>query len=249
MPPRTTQREQLLNPSGDVVVGVKWDDFLGYFRENWTPGQHVALIGPTGEGKSTFAVGVLKNRKYVLAFDPKGGDDTLASSGFKRIAHWPPPGRTWDDMTEGKPARLIIGARGADPADLAVEFDRALDDAFKQGGWTVYFDEFQIASDRRMMNIGPKIEKLLISARYKKVSVVTAFQAPSWVPTASTRQARWIVMWPTRDEDCIKAVAQKAGREKLQVMEVVKNLPAFHALVIPPRAGVPMIITTAPRVN
>lgn len=247
MPP--TMRQRALNPEDDVVVGVPWDAFDGYFKDNWTPGQHVALIGPTGEGKSTFAVGILQNRRYVLAFDPKGGDDTLAASGFQRVVKWPPPGRIRQDIAEGKPARLIIGEKGAPPEELASVFDKALEDAFKEGGWTVYFDEFQIAADKRMMNIGNKIEKLLISARFKKVSVVTAFQAPSWVPTASTRQARWIVMWPTRDEDCIKAVAQKAGRDKTQVMEVVKKLPPYHSLVIPPRAGDPMIITTAPRIS
>lgn len=248
MPPRT-MRERLLNPEEEVVVGVPWEHFEGYFRENWEPGQHVALIGPTGEGKSTFAVGILKLRKYVMALDPKGGDDTLAASGFQRIAHWPPPGKVYQDIAEGKPARLIVGAKGATIDSLAVDFQKASEDALVQGGWTIYYDEFQVATDRRMMNLGPIADRLLVSARYKKVSVVTAYQAPSWVSTASTRQARWIVMWPTRDEDCIKAVAQKAGREKQQVLEVVRKLPPFHSLVIPPRSGVPMIITQAPRIS
>jgi energy-coupling factor transporter ATP-binding protein EcfA2 len=232
-----------------AVIGVPWSAFEGYFRDNWEPGQHVALVGPTGEGKSTLAVRVLGLRKYVLALDPKGGDDTLAASGFRRIGHWPPPSRLWDEIAQGAPARLILGERGADFGQLADEFDRALEDVLKQGGWTVYIDEFQIMADRRMMAVGARAEQLLISARYKKVSVVTAFQAPSWVPTASTRQARWVIMWPTRDEDCIKAVAAKAGRDKRQVMAVVQQLPPFHALVIPPRSTVPMIITTAPRLD
>jgi len=242
-------RETLLNPAEEIVTGVQWETFRRYLAYNWTPGQHKALIGPTGEGKSTYAVGILGLRRYVLALDPKGGDDTLAASGFQRVPHWPPPGRVRQDIAEGRGARLILGERGADFETLAEEFGKALDGVLKEGGWTVYIDEFQVASDRRMMNVGIKAEKLLISARFKKVSVVTAYQAPSWVPTASTRQARWIVMWPTRDEDCIKAVAQKAGRDKTQMIRVVKQLPPYHALVIPPRSSVPMIITTAPRVN
>lgn len=247
MPP--TLRDRLLNPDEEIVTGVPWSAFRGYFADNWEPGQHMALIGPTGEGKSTFAVGILGLRRYVIALDPKGGDDTLAASGFQRVPAWPPPGRIRQNIAEGRGARLILGEQGADFEHLAEQFGNALDGVLKEGGWTVYIDEFQVLSDRRMMNVGIKAEKLLISARYKKVSVVTAYQAPSWVPTASTRQARWIVMWPTRDDDCIKAVAQKAGRDKTQMIRVVKNLPPFHALVIPPRASVPMIITTAPRVN
>lgn len=243
-------RQQRLDaPGEDVVIGLRWPLFEQYFSDQWHPGQHVALVGPTGEGKSTFAVGIMKLRRFVVALDPKGGDDTLAASGFRRISRWPPPGAVYEDLAVGKPARLIVGARGADFDVLAKEFARTLESVLKQGGWTVYVDEFQIAADRRMMNVANEAEKLLISARYKKVSVITAFQAPSWVPTAATRQARWIVMWPTRDETCIKAVAEKCGREKEQFMAVVKRLPPFHSLVIPPRAGDPMIITQAPRIS
>lgn len=244
-----TARDEALFPDDEVVTGAPWDTFLAYLNANWKPGQHMALIGPTGQGKSTFAVPVIGLRRYVLAMDPKGGDDTLAASGFTRISSWPPPGRIWQDIAEGKPARLILGAKGAGPDELAPEFNRALSDVLAQGGWTCYIDEFQIAADRRMMDVGTQAEKLLISARFKKVSVVTAFQAPSWVPTAGTRQASWIAIWPTKDEDCIKTIAQKAGRPKLQMLEIVKRLPPFHVLVVPPRPDVPMIMTKAPRIS
>ena len=54
------------------VISAEWDLFLDWFKDNWHPGDHAALIGPTGEGKSTFAVGILGLRKWVLALDPKG---------------------------------------------------------------------------------------------------------------------------------------------------------------------------------
>ncbi len=231
------------------VVGADWEDFRAYMHEHWTPGQHMALVGPTGEGKSTFAVGLLKDRNYVLALDPKGGDDTLAASGFLRTPGWPPPEHIWQDIADGKPARLILGRKGAPPEELAEEFRAALNSVLDSGGWTVYVDEFQIAADRRMMKLDAEVERLLVSARYKKVSIITSFQAPAWVPSAATRQARWIMVWPTRDDDCIKRVAEKAGRDKKVLMEIVHKLPSYHALVIPPKSTVPMIITKPPKVN
>src|SRR5258708_36666052 len=77
--------------AGSRVVGVSWEVFLEYFADVWEPGQHIALVGPTGEGKTTFAVGILKARKWVMALDPKGEDDTLTASGFIRVTRLPLP--------------------------------------------------------------------------------------------------------------------------------------------------------------
>jgi len=232
-----------------LVKGMPWEEFLKFMKEEWKPGQHMALIATTGQGKSTWAVQVLNQRKYVLALDPKGGDDTLAASGWTRTNQWPPPKKIYDDITEGKPAKLILGRKGANMDELKPEFEKAFGDIANQGGWTVYVDEFQITSDKGMMNLGKPVEKLLVSARFKKVSIVTAYQAPSWVPTASTRQASWIIMWPTRDEDSIKKIAEKAGRNKKEFKQIVDNLPEYHCLVVPPKHTDPMIITKAPPVN
>src|SRR5215831_18355691 len=91
------------------IVGVPWGVFLAWLNDAWEPGQHLAIIGPTGEGKTTFVVGILGLRQWVIALDPKGEDETLAASGYMRVTSLPLPGYIRQRIAEGQPARLIIG--------------------------------------------------------------------------------------------------------------------------------------------
>lgn len=240
-------------PSDDVsVVGVPWPTFLAWLHDTWEPGQHFALIGPTGEGKTTFAVGILQQRKWVLALDPKGEDDTLSASGFERITSLPLPRRIRNNIAEGKPARLIIGGSNRSEEEqkaLRRLMARAVAMVREQGGWTIYADEFQILSDLRMYGLGKPIEELLISARTRRTSVVTAYQAPAWVPRAATRQAWGTAIWPTRDRGMIKSVAESMGRTWQDLVAAVDLLPPYHVLVIPKSIHAPMVITHPPKVN
>jgi hypothetical protein len=88
---------------------------------------------------------------------------------------------------------------------------------------------------------------MLVAARSDGVSVLTSFQAMAWVPKSSTRQASWAALWPTRDEDMVKAVARAMGRSWRQVWAAVRELPPFHVLIIPKRIHDPMIITAPPK--
>jgi hypothetical protein len=222
----------------------------------WKPGQHMALVGKTREGKSTFAVGVMGTRKYCLALDPKGEDETLGQSGYEHVTGLPPrkklPKDVQEDLEEGRPVRLIVGmatrTRAQDEANRKL-MDEALEYARQSGGWTVYVDEYQILADARMYGLGPKVERMLISAARDKTSVITAFQAPAWVPKASTRQATIIVCWRTRDEDMLKNVARAAGRPWKVIGQVIDRLPKYHVLVIPDDLRSPMMITSAPKVG
>ena len=222
----------------------------------WKPGQHVALIGKTGEGKSTLAAGIMSARKYVLALDPKGEDETLEAAGYTRVLGLPPkkklPKEIQRDLDEGRPVRLVVGGasrtREAD-ARLRTLMEDALEYARQSGGWTVYADEYQLLADQRMYRLGPQVERMLISARRDKTSVVTAFQAPAWVPKAATRQSSIIVVWRTRDEDMVKNVARAAGRPWKMLGQVIDELPKYHVLCIPDELRAPMMITSAPKIN
>lgn len=234
------------------VIALDWPLFLRWFREVWEPGQHVALIGPTGEGKSTFAVGVLGLRKWVLALDPKGEDETLTASGYQRLTKWPPPGKVRNGIAEGKPARLIVGGSTRtreEMTGLQHLMVQAVEGVRAEGGWTIYADEFQLLADRRMYGLDKEIERLLIAARSRGTSVVTAFQAPAWVPKAGTRQASFVVVFPTRDRVMIKTVGEAMGRPWHELGEAVDELPRYHALVIPKSIHAPMVLVHAPKLH
>ena len=255
-------------PREQLVVGLPWDQFKRYIRWAWKPGQHFALIGPTGEGKTTFAAGILEDRHWVLALDPKGEDETLTQSGFRRVAclpsqsldigwrltHWQ-AAREWDriqnDIAEGRPARVIVGGPARTRAQDIANQDlmrRAFEYSREAGGWTVYVDEFELISSQRMFRLGPDVERMLISARREGTSVVTSFQAAAWVSKHATRQARFAAIWPTGDRQMIKNVAESMGRDWRELAAVVDELPAFHVCVVPRgKRGGPFVCTSAPR--
>ena len=241
-----------IKQAGQDFVAVPWHIFVEWFAAVWEPGQHVALIGPTGEGKSTFAVGILQARKYVIALDAKGGDSTLAASGFESIYKWPLTAKHFDRLADGDPLRLIAsGHVRTEEALIALRtlMRDVVQGVRQMGGWTLYCDEFQILADRRMFGLDKEVETLLVAARSAGTSVLTAFQATAWVPTAARRQATFIVVWPTRDVNVIKAIAESMGRDWRQLQAAVHELPPYHVIVIPKKLSAPMIITTAPPVN
>jgi len=262
------------------VVYLKWDDYLNWLNGRLThtttawgervklgrplaPGQHVALIGPTGCAKTTHAVGILAAcRKYVLALDPKGEDETLAKSGYTRVKELPRDGwrgmrgedqRKWRDILQrierGGDARVIVGGGSrTDAEDLRLQelMRDAITYSRHSGGWTLYIDEFELLSSQRMYKLGPLIERMLITARRDKTSVLTTFQAPAWVSKHATRQARYAVMWP-QDTDMIKNISRGMSRDWRDVGEAMDQLPEFHTLTVGRgKLSGPMVITSAP---
>jgi hypothetical protein len=257
---------------GHHAVLLDWDtEFIGWTRGKlavkdvfglriplpgpWRPGDHWANCGVTGDGKSTHCVGLLKTRKWVLALDPKGEDETLDAAGYIRIRSMPPPRKLdrqiWDRVNKGLPVGLVVGF---DPRDD--QEDQALKEALRDAitwcrrtrGWTLYVDEFELLSSQRMYRMGPDIERMLITARRAGTSVLTSFQAPAWVSKHATRQARLTTMWATTNQQMIKAIGESTGRDWKEVAAVLDELPKFHSLTIPRGSREPMIVTRAPKV-
>lgn len=264
------------------VVWLGWDDYLAWLSGKlttaktawgetvrlgppWQPGEHKALIGPTGEGKTTHAVGILTTRKYVLALDPKGEDETMSASGYVRVGsiwqdswRWRLANREdakawdhiWKAIDDHREARIIVGGPARDDDEFTA-LRKLISDGVRfcryVGGFTQYCDEFEIASSRDMFALAPAINLGLISARRSGISVVNSYQAQAWVSKHAIRQARRAVMWPTGDRDMIKNVAQGMGRDWRDVAQVVDELPPFHTATIPRGKAHPIVITSAPK--
>lgn len=258
-------------PPAPLVVALHWDDFILWRTGRKlthrnaagqlvrlppppVPGQHEAAIGPTGEGKTNHVVPLLQRRKYAIALDPKGEDETLAKSGFTRVLSLPPRGRlprqVRRDLEEGRPVRLIVGGEmrtAQQEAELRRLMGEAIDFCKYSGHWTIFADEFEVLTSTQMFNFAPQFNTMLNTARARKISVWTAYQAQAWVSKHAIRQARQATLWTTGDRDMIKAVSQALGRNWRDVAPAVDLLPPFHSLTI--RRGAnsgPMIITIAP---
>jgi hypothetical protein len=237
------------------VVGMDWDEFRDFFRVEWKPGQHIGLIGPTESGKSTFVGGIVDLRRYFLVADPKGGDETLAALNLRRLTSWPGERNMTrildDDERHNRPSRFVLGPivnRGDDLPKLRKAIADGLDGAFDMGGWTVYVDEAQITADRRMMNLSGKLDKLLVAARSKGVSVILSMQQPKWVTSAALTQPSWLVVGYTRDTDTTNRLAELMGRPKAEIRGATKGLEEHCWLVVGRNPRKPLIVTKPRRI-
>ncbi|HLI23352.1 MAG TPA: hypothetical protein VKU91_00230 [Acidimicrobiales bacterium] len=245
------------------VEAMDWDAFIRLLRREWAPGEHMSIVAPTGEGKTTVVTSILTEvgHKWELALDPKGGDSTLAALDWPRISGLPPPKRwhefwrrdIYQDMAEGRPFRAIVGNvtyTVDDVIRLRSELGRTLDDVFAQGGWTVAIDEFQILADKRLMDLGAEAERLLIAARDKGVRLVMLFQAPRWVPRASQDQTKWNLVGLTRDKDVVERLAEMLGRSRAEIQGAISGLGArpYSWLCARNNPRQPLIVTRPPAV-
>ena len=229
----------------------------------WKPGVHWALCGVTGDGKSTHGVGLLRTRKWVVALDPKGEDETLEAAGYERIRTMPPPeGRrigepkpgtnrwVWDRVEQGLPVGLVVGFDAKDDDDdeaMRKLMRETINWCRRTRGWTLYVDEYELLSSQRMMRVGDSIERMLITARRAGTSVLTAFQNPAWVSKHAIRQAGLTTIWQTGNEQMIKAIAASTGRNWRELGNAVDELPKWHSLTVPKDKRRPMIVTSAPK--
>lgn len=138
-------------PPDEYAPVIPFDVFMSRVFD-WQQDQHVAIIGPTEQGKSNLAYHLLSVRQYVAYLGIKSADDTLtafaSAGGYERTYGWPPmTGRlrkreaTWDEMP-----RRLVWPDARDRRNARVEqsrvFGLCLDDCWRSGGATVVWDDF-----------------------------------------------------------------------------------------------------------
>ena len=224
-----------------------WADLCREFRQGLLkPGEHLSICAPTGEGKGVTAFGLLSGRKFVLCLDQKGGDDTLDDyPGFRRTDQFPDR-QTKRDLADGKPVRLILGsiANDIDVLDRnLVLHQHALRVAWAARGFTIYVPDLQLLVDRRVTDVAATVDKFLIAARNRKMSVFSDEQELTNISHLAHRMTRWFVIGFTRDADTIDRLARATGRTPAEMRGLVKALPEHHFLFVPKRPRDPIFVT------
>lgn len=208
------------------VPRVAWDDFVPRFR--WRQGEHVALVGPTGWGKTTLALQLLPLRSWSVILATKGRDKTLAglkSEGYVTIPAWPPP--------SPEHRRVIVWPRFRDERDQKnqhVVLRDTVNAVMRSGSWCVFADDVQHLTSH--LHLGTPLDTLWLQARSLDVSVLAATQRPRWVPRQMWTQSTHLFLWGTRDEEDIKSLSGFGGASAKLVRSIVESLDKYDVLYI-----------------
>jgi hypothetical protein len=220
---------------------IPWDKFRRDFF-HWKMGEHVALIGPTGQGKTTLLRAILPVHPYVAVFATKPKDesiDALINNGYRKVSKW------YRLPAKEFPRRVLWpDASTIDAEDKQREvFRHAFGSIYREGNWTVAIDELWYIIN--ILGLGKEVKTYLLQARSLGISLVAATQRPAWVPLEIYDQSTWLFFWRDNDDTNLKRLSGINARSSRLITELVSNLDKYQVLCINTRDG-EMVRTHAP---
>lgn len=177
----------------------------------WKQGEHVALIGDTGSGKTFLESRLLDYRQYVIVLRTKADD--ISFPGYKKV-------RTVAQLGSDSDKYLL------EPRyeEQARECRRALEMVWKQGGWTIAIDELYYAT---LLGLEKPINKLLTQGRSKSISVVCGMQRPTGITRFAISQATHVFTFQSEGRD-VKTIADATTPQAKLIVPELKQYQFWY---------------------
>lgn len=153
---------------------------------NIKQGEHVAIVGTTGSGKTVIARHLLHGMRRVIVLDPK---HEFMSPGFKLGRALPIIRREF--RTVHRPMRGLGG-------DIIMR--DLVGDALKAKNVIIYVDELATVSDYFPLT-RDMLQEVARVGRSRNVSIWTATQRPRWVPKTFFTESRVMLMFSLMSKD------------------------------------------------
>jgi len=242
-------RRQLAPLDPDAVAPfLTWSQMMAYLQgagpdgsQRFQQGDHVAIIGPTGTGKTHMALEIAEIRTYVMVVACKPRDplieDTVRRGYYlipgnklevpyadgvpvhKRVVYWPRLGRG-----RGKkplPAHELLKAERALQKPL---IGGALGYVRRNGKWCIVIDEGTWVC--RDLNLQRDIDSALTQFRTLQASVVILGQRPAWMGRYVLSQPQHLFLFQTSNGEDLKSLGDISGTDTKLVQHIVRELDA-----------------------
>jgi hypothetical protein len=174
----------------------------------WQPGEHVAIIGDTGTGKTFLMSKLVQMRKYVVFLRTKPDDNQFPN--FEKF-------RKAEGMDQWDANRILLEPH---LSYQAKEIWLAINKVWKHGSWTLVVDEMWYAE--RRLGLREPIENLLTQGRSKKITVMVGMQRPAWVSRFGIAEATHVFAFRTEGRDT-KALADSTTPKIAAALESLEG--------------------------
>jgi energy-coupling factor transporter ATP-binding protein EcfA2 len=227
-----------------MMEEISLREWYTWFRGEWKQGEHIAVAGPTGCGKTTLIGYLLQIRDYVVIVAVKSHDDIIETFREKFDYRVVSRGRDIIPSLPLYPEERVIlslpaSSLGKDQYQT-LTIRKALNDLVRAKGWTIFLDDLGRITGK--LNLQTEVTTLLSEGRSSYVSTVLAMtQAKSTsarVPTESFRQCQHTILFGYLDVTSQNTCADLAGITRRQMTELIPRLGRHNFLYVGYKARV-----------
>lgn len=229
---------------------MPWDKFVrNVFLP--IPGEHVAIIGPTGQGKTVLQNNILPMFPFVAVFATKPVDISMNrlidDGGYIKLAKWhalnpidTPRRVIWPDASS-------IHSVDTQAKVFGDAFERIFRESGRPAhtpvGWAIAIDEMWYMIN--VLKLERHVRMVLLQGRSIGISLIAATQRPAFVPLEIYDQSTHLFFFRDNDRRNLDRLSNINARDSALIKDVVSNLDTHQVLYINTRTG-RMVRTHAP---